>query len=144
MMDEKLLYRIIDANLNRTKEALRVCEEIVRFGCNDAGLTHTIRELRHKISEILLDMPVRYIEIINSRDAESDVARQSSLESKSITGFLDIFLANMSRAKEGLRALEEFSRLLDTRCAQSFKSLRFSVYECEKKAVKVISSLCHY
>ena len=52
-MKEKIkrdLLRIVDANLNRSREGLRVCEEVVRFALEDARLTSEFKTLRHKIS----------------------------------------------------------------------------------------------
>ena len=47
----------------------------------------------------------------------------------------DIFSANIQRAKESLRALEEFFKLIDKKDSAKFTGLRFKVYEIEKKAL---------
>lgn len=143
-MDEKLLYRIIDANLNRAKEGLRVCEDIVRFVCDDSILTQELKNLRHRILEISLDLPVGYDELLHYRDTESDVGSSTRETTRVITDLREIFLANIARAKEAVRVLEEGSKPLDAKCAQEFRMLRFSIYECEKRAVKIISAICHH
>ncbi len=48
--------RIIDANLNRAREALRVMEEYARFGLDDAGLTAAIKTARHALAEAIVDL----------------------------------------------------------------------------------------
>ncbi len=42
-------FRIIDANLNRASEGLRVIEEIGRFVYENAEAVKNIKELRHKV-----------------------------------------------------------------------------------------------
>lgn len=141
-MDDRL-YRIIDANLNRAKEGLRVCEDIVRFICDDTTLTQELKDLRHRVFSVSLDLPVGCDEMLNSRDTESDVGKCSKETARLNLSLRDIFLSNIARAKEALRVLEETSKLLDVKCSERFRILRFSIYECEKKAIKVISAICH-
>jgi len=43
--------RIIDANLNRAREALRVMEEYARLGLDDASLSAAIKETRHALGQ---------------------------------------------------------------------------------------------
>src|SRR5947208_10810251 len=39
--------RILDANANRAREALRVIEDFARFGLDDAELSAALKQLRH-------------------------------------------------------------------------------------------------
>jgi len=48
--------RIIDANLNRAREALRVMEEHARFGLDDAGLSAAIKEVRHALAKAVVGL----------------------------------------------------------------------------------------
>ncbi len=41
--------RIIDANLNRLGEGLRLLEEIARFMLDDAALTQQLKTMRHEL-----------------------------------------------------------------------------------------------
>ena len=43
------IYRIIDANLNRVSEGLRVIEDIERFIFEDEEISKKLREIRHKV-----------------------------------------------------------------------------------------------
>ena len=45
------IYRIIDANFNRTREGLRVVEEIARFFKEDSNITATLRGIRHLLTK---------------------------------------------------------------------------------------------
>ena len=47
-MNPKIL-RIIDANANRLREALRVCEDIARFILSDKRATQEFKSLRHRV-----------------------------------------------------------------------------------------------
>jgi len=49
------LYRVLDANVNRTSEGLRVLEDLARFCYNDRLLSKRIKELRHSVRRILQD-----------------------------------------------------------------------------------------
>ena len=46
---ERAVYRIIDANFNRAREALRVIEEFCRFALNCGPLTERAKEFRHAL-----------------------------------------------------------------------------------------------
>lgn len=50
MTDNQL--RIIDANINRLGEGLRVLEEFARMTLNDAVLTQKLKDVRHKTVKI--------------------------------------------------------------------------------------------
>src|SRR3989338_4277731 len=127
------VYRIIDANLNRSREGLRVCEEIARFVLDDKRLTEEFKGLRHKITDCIKFYPARLQDIISARDSGRDVGRGRQPMEQRRKDWKGISLANMERVKESLRALEEFSKLIDSTIADRFKRLRFKAYEDEKK-----------
>ncbi|NUQ47810.1 MAG: thiamine phosphate synthase, partial [Phycisphaerae bacterium] len=51
------IARILDANLNRAAEALRVMEEHARFGIDDAGLSESLKALRHRLADLRRRLP---------------------------------------------------------------------------------------
>ncbi|MFA5410315.1 MAG: thiamine-phosphate pyrophosphorylase [Candidatus Omnitrophota bacterium] len=133
--------RIIDANINRLREGLRVCEEITRFVLNSRLLTEDFKKIRHSINLLIKRMPAG-IELIKKRDSLKDIGsriyikdefRRSSCE--------DIFFANMQRVKESARVLEEFSKLKDVNLARGFKKIRYAIYETEKRIAGKIPAL---
>lgn len=130
------ILRVIDANLNRSREGLRVCEDVARFILNSPELTASLKKVRHGISDVAKLYYSKDIGIIScSRDSKSDVGRISRIQSElERLDVFDIFAANIERVKEALRVLEEFSKLSDKKAAHKFASLRFDVYEIEKKA----------
>ncbi|MFA5165372.1 MAG: thiamine-phosphate pyrophosphorylase [Candidatus Omnitrophota bacterium] len=133
-MKEKL-YRIIDANLNRSREGLRVCEEIARFVLDDGGLTKEFKSIRHGISDCIKLYPATLRGIVSTRDSEDDVGNGKQKIEKKHGGWRDVSAANMERVKESLRVLEEFSKLIDKKISDRFKRLRFRAYNAEKKLV---------
>lgn len=138
---ESKIFRVIDANLNRSREGLRVCEEIARFILNSSALTKELRDTRHKISKIKKDMSKSNTLLIASRDTESDVGRRNA--SRFMTprkSHEDILTANLERVKESLRVLEEFCRVIDESLSSRFANLRFAVYDIEKRVTQKIKS----
>ncbi len=133
------IYRVIDANLNRSKEGLRVCEEIARFILDSRQLAAAFKRMRHKIDAAVSGYPARAL--LGVRNSEEDVGRLNSRGELQRRSCKDIFRANMQRVKESLRVLEEFSKLKDRKSALFFKRLRYEVYEIEKSSFKKISSL---
>lgn len=129
------IYRIIDANLNRSREGLRVCEEIARFVLDDRRLTEEFKGLRHRITDCIKFYPARLQDIVSARDSGMDVGRGRQPMERRRKDWKGISLANMERVKESLRALEEFSKLIDNRIADRFKRLRFKAYEAEKNLI---------
>jgi len=126
------IKRIIDANINRAKEGLRVCEEIARFILNSHSLTAEFKKLRHRI-DYLIRQEGSFKNFIKCRDSLNDTGRLIYAQELKRKGCGDIFFANIQRAKESIRVLEEFSKLTHKSTAISFKRIRYAIYELEKK-----------
>ncbi|MFA6142263.1 MAG: thiamine-phosphate pyrophosphorylase [Candidatus Omnitrophota bacterium] len=134
---KKAVFRIIDANLNRSREGLRVCEEITRFALNSEALTKELKSIRHSISNIAKPYLTKSGNIIGSRNSTEDVGRVSRKPSElKRVDSSDIFGANIERVKESLRVLEEFFKLIDKKCSVRFSRLRFKVYNIEQRSFK--------
>jgi len=136
----KNINRIIDANINRTKEGLRVCEEIARFILNSRTLTSEFKKARHKIDGIIRRLPAAG-DLLEARKSLADVGRDIYINELKRRDLRDIFFANIQRVKESVRVLEEFSKLINKNLAVEFKKTRYAIYEVEKKAAKRISAL---
>lgn len=134
------LPRLIDANLNRTREGLRVCEDIIRFILNDKELSAYFKSLRHKITKIAKALYSKKTVLLESRNVRKDVGKKTSAREVRRKNIADVFRANIERVKESLRVLEEMSKLLDKKTSQEFKKIRFRVYELEKKSCIKIES----
>jgi len=132
--------RIIDANLNRVKEGLRVCEEVTRFILDDHKFTAQLKALRHKINT-LGEKIFPAAGLLSRRRVQEDVGRLNCRGELARGNCKDIYRANLQRVKESLRVLEEFSKLTDARAALNFKRLRYKAYEIEKGSFKKISTI---
>ena len=131
------VIRIIDANINRAKEGLRVCEEITRFILNNRRLTSGLKSARHNLTFLSSSLASR-ANLHKERSSLRDVGRFIKANELQRGGLSDIFFANMQRAKESIRVLEEFSKLINVKAAFGFKDIRYKIYEIEKKASLLI------
>lgn len=133
-LSREKLSRILDANFNRTKEGLRVCEDICRFVLDDETLTRQFKNVRHQLTKILAYLGFR--RLVKARAIESDVGKGSSKTELRRKEISDIFYANLQRAKESMRVLEEFSKLVNLKSAVAVKGLRYKIYALEKKVIR--------
>jgi hypothetical protein len=124
--------RIIDANLNRAHEGLRVCEEIARFILNSRVFTSELKNARHQVSLIARSERI-FDHLIRQRKSLEDPGKEIYGHELKRKDCRDIFFANMQRAKESIRVLEEFSKLKSAHSAIRFKRIRYQIYEIEKK-----------
>ena len=132
-MGNEGLYRILDANFNRAKEGLRVCEDICRYGWDDKSLTRAYKDARHQLTAVLESLVLK--KALKERDITADVGRPSTVSEGRRADLAAVFWANSQRVKESLRVVEEVVKLLDVKAAQNTKALRYKVYALEQKAV---------
>jgi len=129
------VLRILDANANRAREALRVMEEAARFILDDATLAQPIKELRHELSQRLATIPG----LIQHRDTPGDVGTQINTPSElNRTGVAHVVTAACKRLTEALRTLEEYTKTLPTateplNLSQAFEAMRYQAYELEQR-----------
>ena len=123
------LFRVIDANLNRLKEGIRVIEDIMRYRDNNKNLSLRLKELRHKsrIDE--------YTQLLTYRDSINDVLRPSTKSEQNRSDITSIIIANFKRAQESSRVLEELFKLYNITYSENFKSIRYELYNLEKEIV---------
>ena len=130
------LARIIDANLNRATEGLRVVEEWLRFSRNDRLLSNLCKELRHKVSTTLADQPVSTIPNgwrTSCRSTTTDVGTSNETATEyERTDVTAVLASNLKRVTESLRVLEEYSKLFNVTAAREFEALRYETYTLEK------------
>ncbi|UCC22988.1 MAG: thiamine phosphate synthase, partial [Planctomycetota bacterium] len=128
------VYRIIDANFNRAREAARVMEEFCRFALNCGVLTDRAKQLRHELSAEIGKLDAG--RLITSRDTVGDVGVGQTVDKQLKRGDLrDCFTASCKRLSEGLRALAEMAQTIDPSVARTFEKLRFEAYALEKDIV---------
>ncbi|MDS3861012.1 thiamine phosphate synthase [Thermosynechococcaceae cyanobacterium BACA0444] len=127
-MPESALWRILDANLDRAREGLRVIEEWCRFGREDQGLTQTCKELRQTLGARHLP---HYRQARNTATDPGTTLTHSQETERS--DLRDVLQVNLSRIQESLRVLEEYGKLADPGLAQVAKESRYQVYILESQ-----------
>jgi thiamine-phosphate pyrophosphorylase len=138
---EKHIYRVIDANLNRLREGLRVCEEYFRFVKNEKEPSQRLKKLRHCCKS--LEESFKKEKLFFSRDSVNDPfatdfeAREN--ERKDVVG---LFTANIKRCQEAARVIEEFAKLCENDSAsKAAKNIRFELYTFEKDCCENYGSM---
>lgn len=127
--------RILDANLNRSREGLRVCEDIARFILNSSSLSAQFRSIRHSVVETSKGLPIDPAQLLKARESDRDVGKTLDLKLEK-KNWQDIFRSNIQRAEEAIRVLEETSTIIDRESALSFQEIRFRIYSLEKKVIE--------
>lgn len=126
------LLRLLDVNRNRCLEGLRVVEDQARFGlCGDARESASLKDLRHRVQEALA--PIAR-EALAERDAEGDPgnpAERPDTRGRASAG--DVLGANLARAKEALRALEEHAKVALPEAALPLSQARYDLYSLEQR-----------
>jgi len=132
MNSEKSIYRIMDVNVNRACEGLRVIEDGVRFILNNYSLTKEVKELRHCIIKAVKESSqINQAKLIVSRYIERDVGVKIKEDKQK--KFEEMIEANFRRVEEAERSMEEFGKLFSPALGEKFKQLRFRTYSLEKK-----------
>jgi len=133
-MNEKNNLRLIDANLNRLREGIRVVEDIFRYIYNDKKTAFKLKELRHKARTS------NYNELLKTRDVQNDVLRASIKSEQNRDNLTSILIANFKRAQESSRVLEEFCKLISIEDSENFKYIRYELYILETVLTNITSN----
>ena len=133
------IWRTLDASANRSAEAVRVLEDILRFCFNDAFLSQEAKAIRHELAVVFAsdDLQAR----IRLRDVSGDVGVGAKVEqTPPRTEVKHVFAANAARASQSIRSLEECSRLVAPAVTEIFERLRYRIYTLEHMGISTITS----
>ncbi len=124
--------RIIDANLNRIGEGLRVLEEFARLSLNDTAITQKLKDMRHDMLNVGGKLQEQ---LIDARDSQGDIgADMEAAGQEKQRGVKEAVIANARRVQESLRVMEEIAKSpdipLDT---DKYRQERFALYAIEKE-----------
>ncbi|MDN5108345.1 thiamine-phosphate pyrophosphorylase [Aliarcobacter butzleri] len=133
-MNNNSSFRLIDANLNRLREGIRVIEDIFRYVHNNKEVATKLKNLRH------LARTENYYELLETRDVKNDVLRESIKSEQNRDNLNSILIANFKRAQESARVLEEFTKLTSTKDSENFKYIRYELYNLEIVLTKITSN----
>lgn len=128
---ERAVYRIIDANFNRAREAMRVIEDFCRFALNSKDLSGRVKELRHRLSGAVKQIDIGIL--LSSRDTLNDVGvGQKVQEQLTRIDINECLTAGCKRLSEALRSLAEAAQTVNVPVAGTIEAIRYDSYTLEK------------
>lgn len=130
-MDTDVL-RIIDVNLNRAREALRVIEDYARFVLDDGDAATAVKRCRHELRAMIDALGPDAL--LAARDIVGDVGRDvKTTRELQRTSTSDVTRAAFSRLSEAARVLGEYGKIVSQPAAAAAESLRYQTYELEQR-----------
>ena len=130
-MESDNVLRLLDANLNRCREGLRVLEDTARFLWKDEEWFKKFRTERHRLEKMTRPF---YSNFLEARDTVRDEGRK--IKESGRADLKSVVAANFRRCEESLRVVEEYGKLLSKNSASDFKRMRFKIYNFEKKVLE--------
>lgn len=123
--------RMLDANLNRATEGLRVVEDYCRFALNDQHLTGLCKVMRHDLVETVRIVPIS--SLMSARETPTDVGTSLSTPQETQRASLaHIAAAAWQRVQQALRVIEECLKLSASHAAAEVEALRYRSYTLAK------------
>ncbi len=132
-MDTTVL-RIVDVNVNRAREALRVIEDYARFVLDDGEAAGAVKACRHALVGIVEAIGAEGL--LGARDIVGDVGREVKTERELQRDSVEaVVRAAFVRLQEAGRGLGEYGKLLAGEGAGAAETLRYRAYELEQRIV---------
>ena len=123
---QRAIYRILDANLDRAREGLRIIEEWCRLWINNQKLAQECKQLRQELAGW------HSLELRQARDTPADVGTElSHPQEEKRDSITDLLQANICRVQEALRVLEEYGKLYKPQMGLVCKQIRYRIYTLE-------------
>ncbi len=124
------IYRILDANLDRAREGLRIIEEWCRFGLDSSEMAAECKQMRQELALW------HGAELRSARDTPGDLGTQlSHPQEEKRTSIEQLLQVNLCRVQEALRVLEEYGKLYQAQMGATFKQMRYRVYTLESNLI---------
>ncbi|MCC7290615.1 MAG: thiamine phosphate synthase [Phycisphaerales bacterium] len=132
--------RVLDANLNRAREGLRVMEEYARFVLGDASLSAACKGLRHSLAAAVGEERIHALQ--RCRDVAGDVGTAVSAGGEyQRRDAAHVARASAKRVTEALRAIEEYLKVCDAAAGAAVERLRYVCYEVEQRLGSVAEAV---
>src|SRR4030042_6082425 len=119
-----------DVNLNRLAESLKLTEDAARFIFEDRSILKKVRRIRNDLKKIKIASDIR--DLIRYRNSITDPGRPGNFDRPSLGDTEEMVVANINRAKESCRTLEELFKIENHVLSRFFKAVRFQLYDIEK------------
>jgi thiamine-phosphate pyrophosphorylase len=128
------VLRILDVNINRAREALRVIEDYARLALDDADAAAAVKRCRHRLQEIAVGLGPD--ELLAARNILSDVGRDTKTPAELQRQTPEsVIRAAFGRLAEAARSLGEYAKLESAPAAALAEALRYAGYELEQRII---------
>lgn len=125
---DRALLRILDANLDRAREGMRIIEEWCRFGLNDQPTTARLKHLRQSVARW------HTLDIRAARDTPGDLGTALTHPQEATrSSVAEVLQVNLARSQEALRVLEEYGKLYSLEMAAACKQMRYQLYTLDSQ-----------
>ncbi|MEY3735444.1 MAG: hypothetical protein RLZZ624_503 [Cyanobacteriota bacterium] len=128
---QQAVDRLLDANLDRAREGLRVLEDWCRFVLERPDLVARLKDMRQRLG---LVHDERYK--LARHTATDPAAGLAHPAQEQRGGGWAVVAANAARAQEALRVLEEFGRSRPGALAQEAAAIRYGLYDLETELLQ--------
>ena len=125
------VWRLLDANLDRAREGLRVVEDWCRFGLDRPDLVARLKDLRQRLGLLHADRYKQARHTASDGGAGLGHPAQAQRQQPS-----QVVAANCGRVQEALRVLEEFGRGVDDPLAAEAATIRYALYDLEVELLR--------
>ena len=125
------VLRILDANLNRAREALRVIEDYARYARDDSDAARRLKSCRHRLLEFQGQFDAAAL--LAARDIAHDVGRDGKTTTEmQREDEAHVVRAAFARLTEALRSLSEFAKPASAAAAALAEAIRYEAYAIEQ------------
>ncbi|MBL8026142.1 MAG: thiamine-phosphate pyrophosphorylase [Fibrobacteres bacterium] len=129
--EREAVFRILDANFNRLREAIRVIEESERFFLENPARAASLKSMRDILRDAYCLLPEP--ELLSARESVNDLGRESKgVGEMDRSGIKGIVAANFKRGQEAARVIEEYAKMVNIDTAKKAKEIRFLLYDMER------------
>lgn len=126
--------RVVDANLNRARESLRVLDDYCRFVLADRHLTERAKDMRHRLAAATAKLPPGTL--LAARDTPGDAGTTVTTggEYERVSP-AQVAAVNLKRLQEALRSVEEFGKIFGPDFGRAVEQVRYDAYTLERAVV---------
>ncbi len=130
-IEVQAVLRLLDANLDRAREGLRVMEDWARFGLNRADLVARCKHLRQQLGAVHHEALKLARHTATDPGAGMGHPAQAARQSPG-----QVLGANAARVQEALRVIEEFGRHAEPLLAETAAKVRYALYDLEVDLIR--------
>ena len=143
-MERTLALQVIEANLNRLREGIRVAEDLLRYTPGAEREFSILKKLR--LDAGAAERQTRRVlggELSRARRLQRDSGKDETPAAELARGDVsELITANLKRAQEAARTIEELAKLTTgAALSRRYKKLRFAIYACETEVISKLAAL---